>query len=242
MNRHFQLAILGLAVAALASGSLSAVAAVLTYGDADVLNTDAIYPGDPTAGATLEGLALDAVTFGAAPFGHSFPFAPSGDFPGTDQIYVGSAQTASHDGYSSAAERIAGPQGITLDYSSLVPAGHTVTSLTLGIAADDFQFPPIGNPFSAGINGGVATKLAEVLNTVDQTTPVVQFFTIGISPAVLLPTHVLSLSIDQGGDGGDGWAIDFLTVGVTTIPEPGTLLLAGCGWLSVLAMRRRHQR
>jgi hypothetical protein len=38
---------------------------------------------------------------------------------------------------------------------------------------------------------------------------------------------VLTLSIDQGGDGGDGWALDYLTVGVTTqqtptstVPEP----------------------
>jgi hypothetical protein len=27
---------------------------------------------------------------------------------------------------------------------------------------------------------------------------------------------VLTLTIDDGGDGGDGWAIDFLTVAVTT--------------------------
>jgi len=42
--------------------------------------------------------------------GHEFPFTPSaGDFAGTDQIYVRSVQTAAHDGYAGAAQRINGP-------------------------------------------------------------------------------------------------------------------------------------
>ena len=43
----------------------------------------------------------------------------------------------------------------------------------------------------------------------------------------LLPSEMLTLSIDEGGDGGDGWAVDFLTVGITSqgaaVPEPATL-------------------
>ena len=42
----------------------------------------------------------------------------------------------------------------------------------------------------------------------------------------------------QGGDGGDGWAVDFLTVGVTTTPEPSAILLAGLGILGLLRTRR----
>lgn len=240
MKRQLQLVILCLAVAAWANDSRRAIAAVLTYGDLDVLGTG-IYPGDPTAGATLEGLAPDAGTFGAPELNHGFPFAPSGDYPGTDEIFVGSVQTGFHDGYSGASPT-AGPQVISLDYSSIVPAGRTVETLTLGIAADDFQFPSFGQPFTASLNGGVAATLSGILNAIDQTGPTVQFFTIGISPAVLLPTHVLTLSINQGGDGGDGWAIDFLTVGVTTIPEPGTLLLACCGWFGLLRTRRPYPR
>ena len=67
----------------------------------------------------------------------------------------------------------------------------------------------------------------------------VRFGTIGVSPSILLPTHILTLSIDQGGDGGDGWAVDFLTVGVTTVPEPSTLLLTGLGLLGLLQLRRK---
>src|SRR5262249_44089887 len=154
-------------------------------------------------------------------------------FPGTDTIYVGSVQTASHDGYSVAASRVAGPLVASLDYSSLVPAGQTITSLTLGIAADDFQNPRFGQPFTATINGTAATALTTKLNTIDETGPVVHFFTIGIDPSLLSSTNILTLSIDEGGDGGDGYAVDFFTVGVTTqptaTPEPGTLALVAVG-------------
>lgn len=112
-----------LLVASLLVWSASAFPAVLTYGDQDVLGTGT-YGTDPLTGATVEGLAADTVTFGAPAVGHGFPFAPSlGEFAGTDQIFVGSVQTGFHDGYSSASQRIAGPQVITLDYSALVPTG-----------------------------------------------------------------------------------------------------------------------
>ena len=217
-------------------------AGVLEYGDEDVLGTGS-YGSDPKAGATLQGLAPGVVTLGAAPLGHGFPFAPAGgDFPGTDQIYVGSVQTGAHDGYS-VSPLLNGPQIITLDYSALVPPGETITSLTLGIAADDFQFPAFGQPFSALINGVADSALTTQLNAMDLGGPVVQFFTIGISPAALVSSNILTLSIDQGGDGGDGWAVDYLTVGVVTqsAPEPGTLILLGIGAAALAAARMRRR-
>src|SRR5262245_28239654 len=74
---------------------------LIQYGAADVLNGSGVCPIDPPTGATLEGLAPNVVTCGAPELDHGFPFTPSvGEFPGTDQIFVGSVQTDAHDGYS----------------------------------------------------------------------------------------------------------------------------------------------
>ncbi len=216
----------------------------LEYGDENLCNTGT-YPSDPKAGATLVGLAPNTVTLATTAFPHSYPFSPdAGDYPGTDQIYVGSTQTASHDGYSEAAQRINGPQVLTMDYSSLIPEGQAISTLTLGIAADDFQFPVFGQPFTASINGITDSALTTALESLNESGPVTQFFTIGIDPSTLAGSNVLTLSINEGGDGADGWAIDFLTVGVTTqpVPEPGSLalLLAGVGAAGIWGLRRKR--
>jgi len=81
-------------------------------------------------------------------YSHGFPFAPSGgDFARTDMIYVESAQTANRDSYSSYAGRVNGPQVFSLDYSSLIPIGNGIDTLTIGIGADDFQSPTFGQSF-----------------------------------------------------------------------------------------------
>jgi len=216
---------------------MPALGGIIEYGTENVLGTGT-YPSDPKAGATLQGLAPNVVTDASLFFGHGFPFSPSaGDFPGTDQIYVGSVQTSFHDGYSTSPQRINGPQVLVLNYSSLVPAGQTVSTLTLGIAADDFQFQVFGQPFIASINGTPDAALTAKLNSLNETGPVVHFFTIGIDPSTLLGTKTLTLTIDEGGDGGDGWAVDFLTVGVTTqaiaVPEPSGIALLGCGLFAI---------
>jgi PEP-CTERM motif len=216
---------------------------VMEYGNENLLNTGT-YPSDPKAGATLLGLAPDVVTFATNSFGHGYPFSPSaGDFPGTDQIYVGSVQTAFHDGYSQYSGRINGPQVITMNYSSLVPASQSIATLTLGIATDDFQDAVFGQPFTASINGVVDSALTNTLNSLNETGPLEHFLTIGIRPSLLSPTDVLTLSINEGGDGGDGWAVDFLTIGVTlnAVPEPSSLVLTGLAVAGVTVALRRQR-
>ena len=195
------------------------------------------YSSEPTTGATLQGLTINQVTTASLITDHAYPFGPSVDYAGTDQIYVGSTQTVSHDGYSGYAGRLNGPQVISMNYSSAIPAGHIVTTLTLGIAADDFQNPAFGQSFSASVNGVSNATLTSKLNSLDQTGPKVQFFSIGIDPDDLETNDILTLSVNQGGTGGDGWAIDFLTIGLTTeVPEPVTICLLSLGGL---LLRRR---
>jgi hypothetical protein len=224
-------------VVLLSFATIPSWAAWTEYGDEDVLGTET-YASDPKAGSTLEGLAPGAVTFSSLVTGHGWGFSPSaGEYAGTDQIYVGSNQTGNHDGYSGAQERKSGPQFISLDYNSLVSTGDVIYTFTLGIAADDFQYIPFGQPYVAKVNDIVNTDLTDILNGFDQTGPVVQFFTFGIDPITLDPSNILTLSVDQEGDGGDGWAIDFLTVGVTTspqaVPEPATILSFGIPMLMI---------
>jgi hypothetical protein len=217
----------------------------MEYGNENLLGAGT-YPSDPKSGATLVGLAPGVVTDSTGTFGHGFPFSPgSGDFPGTDQIYVGQVQTGAHDGYSVSPQRINGPMVLTMDYSGLVPAGQKVTTLTLGLGSDDFQFPAFGQPFIATINGQSATALTTKLNSLNEGGPVEHFFTIGLDPSQLLPSNVLTVSIDEGGDGGDGFAMDFATIGLTTaaIPEPsGLALMCVCGAAVVVSRWRKTGR
>lgn len=220
-------------------------AAVLVFGDEDLLGTGGYGGSDPTVGATLQGLAPGAVTYSSLIAAHSFPFAPSvGDYPGTDQIYVGSTQTGTHDGYAGSAQRISGPQIITLNYSSLVAPGFQISTFTLGIAADDFQNTVFGQPFSASINGVVNATLTAALNSLNQTGPLTQFLTIGIDPTTLAGNGILTLTINEGGDGGDGWAVDYLTTGVTTtpVPEPAPSLLLAFGAVALAGYQNKFSR
>jgi hypothetical protein len=221
----------GLLAASLAS------AQTLQYGDADLLGTGS-WSSDPTAGATLVGLAPGVSTFAALSQGHGFPFSPSpGEFPGTDQIYTGSAQTMPGDGYSQFDGRLQTAQTVTMDYASLVDG--PIESLTLGIAADDFQQPVWDNLFTASINGVVYQPLTDLLNSLNQTGPQTQFFAIGLPTNLLAGSNILTLTIDEARTGSDGWAIDFLTIGVTTVPTPGVLGLGLAA--SPLALRRRRK-
>jgi hypothetical protein len=196
---------------------------VATYGDRDLVGFHYPPGADPVAGARLTGLAPGAITLSREGFGHGFPFKPGDnqpdgaeDYPNTDQIFVGSNQTAGHDGYAQFDDRKKGPALFSLDYSKLVPAGAKIATLTLGIAIDDVQFALWGQAFNASVNGQLNEAISNELNKIDDTGPMTRFFSAGIDPAVLTPDHILTVALDEGGDGGDGFAIDFLTVGVTT--------------------------
>jgi len=195
-------------------------AEVRIFGDVDMLGTGT-YPVDPTTIVATQGLVEGAGAYMPA-IGHSWGFVPEDDdFPGTDQIYTGSVQLGYHDGYSIAEERISGPQEFVLDASDLLCAEGHVTSLTLGIAADDFQQPSFGQPFSVLINGVFHHQLSYWMNTIDQTGPCVGLYCLGLDPLLLGSDGIMAVTIDQGGDGGDGWAVDYLTLGVVCGDEVG---------------------
>lgn len=210
------------------------------FGDADLVGFGFPAGVTPTDGAATVGLVAGQVSFATGIYGHGFPFSPGvGEFPGTDQIYVGSTQTGFHDGYSSVDGRMAGPQVLTLDLTGLVPAGEAVETLTLGIAADDFQNRVAGQPFTVSINGIPSDLLTGVINSLDQTTPVEQYISFGL-PISDFVGNSLVVTIDEGGDGGDGWSVDYLTLGVTTVvPEPGVVGFGAAVGVGALLRRRR---
>ena len=51
-----------------------------------------------------------------------------------------------------------------------------------------------GQPFTASINGVVNTALTNELNSLNESGPVAQFFTIGLAPSIDTGNHILTLS------------------------------------------------
>jgi hypothetical protein len=227
-----------------AVSGIAAAASVILFGTEDCLTTGCYSGANPTVGATLEGLVPGGISSATSSYGHSYPFTPTpGDFPGTDQIYVGSSQSGILDGYSGTSQAIAGPLVLSLDYSSAVAGGQTVQTLTLGLALDDFQEAFLGQPFTISINGAPNATVAGFIPGLNQSGPIVQFFTFGLDPSLDNASHILTVSIDEGGNGGDGFAVDFATVGVETVsasPEPGTfiLMLTAAGLATLAACRK----
>lgn len=138
------------------------------------------------------------------------------DYPGTDQLYVSSRGTPP----DSTIQR--GPETIVMDYSTLVPAGQQVSGLTLGMSVTGFISLNTGMTYTAQLNGQINVPLSRQLNSLQIGANVTQFFTIGIDPKVLNSNNQLTLQIDATDPQGwnKGWAIDFLTISVTTVPIP----------------------
>lgn len=259
------LAVFGLSAAHPALAQVTSIApGVLEYGTENQEGAGPYSGGfnpvgfDPKVGATLSGLTAGQTTSGAQSGGHTefFPNAPAGDFAGTDTIHVGSTFAGqARDGYAgqyltNPGHVVKGPDTFSLDYSSLLSAGQSPQTLTLGILADDFQFPQYGNLFTATLNGVESTQIESALNGTNLSDPSTKFYTFGIDTSLLTSSNVLNLSIDEKGDGGDGYAVDFLTVGVTAngspaaVPEAsttvsfGVLLALGLGGMAFAARKR----
>jgi hypothetical protein len=168
------------------------------------------YPAkaNPYEGTALTGLAPNVSTVAISKFVAPATFAPiATDYPGTDQIYVGSNEIPG-------ADQLVGPQVITLDYSALTKLSHPIKTFTLGIATDGFEDPTTNIPYTVSINGVVNTTLTSILNNLNDADRVEQFVSIGIDPAQLSASKVLTISIDSPGNDVSGWAVDFLTVGI----------------------------
>jgi hypothetical protein len=176
------------------------------YGSENLLGAGFKAGQNPFAGAILRGLTAGQTTTATTKFAGPAVITPAtGDFAGTDQVYVGSTQTP-------AAGQLAGPQVLTLDYSAITQLGRSIKTFTLGLATDGFENPTINSPYTATVNGVADPALSALLNSIDGAGQVEQFVSIGIDPALLSPTKILTITID--GPGGSGWAVDFATVGI----------------------------
>ncbi len=197
----------------------SAQAEVKVFGDKDLLGFGQYSSDPPEWGARTEGLKPGEVKTGIFKTFHNFPFTPTPeDFPGTDQVYVGSNQSASLDEYANYGGRQKGPQTFKLDIGDLLSGGKPQT-LTLGIMFDDLQQPTHGQPFVVTVNGQRLDAMNQAINQQNlrdkENRPSTVFISAGLDPSILQSGNTLEVVIDQEGQGGDGWAVDYLTVGVT---------------------------
>jgi hypothetical protein len=240
MEEQMKIGLLICFAAILCLMTVNSWAAWMEYGDEGLFYGNT-YSSDPKSGATLEGLATDISTKATLIENAGFTFPAVPDYPGTDTIYIGSTVAVNGDGYWSISSKNYIPQEVSFDYSSLLPSGNKLETLTLGIAGSDFQFSAFNNPFYVWVNGIRNTTLESVIEGLDVGGPMVQFFTIGIDPNTLLSSNILNLKIDEGGNGGDGWAVDYFTVGVTSspkdVPEPSSIFLALTGFAGIGGFR-----
>lgn len=191
-----------------ASSLVSDSSNVGVFGTVNLLGLGYPAKANPFAGASLQGLASNVTSTAINKYAGPGDFTPpAGDYPGTDQIYVGSNTIATLD-------QVLGPQVITLNYSALTRLGHPISTFTLGIATDGFENPTINIPYTASINGVPNAALTSLLNGLNDAGRVEQFVSIGIDPAQLLASKVLTITIDGPGDNISGWAVDFLTVAI----------------------------
>lgn len=146
---------------------------------------------------------------------HTYPWEPRpGAADGTDRIMLGSSYTGElpRDGYSRvwrADDDGAHTRPIVLEYDL---AGLPVRNALLQIVIDDFQAINWGTQFTATLNGLDAPFIAEVINHVDQTGPVVQVISIEVPQRFLeeVASGSIALLFDELTGQGDGFAIDFV--------------------------------
>jgi len=201
---------------------LPAAAKILVFGDKDLFGSQ--YPNgvDPTTGAQLSGLQPGQVSTATQTYDYNDNFTPNfgdlggqTDYPGTDQLYVASNTTPQMNQIQR------GPQVISMDYSSQVPPGQAVSGLTLGMSITGFDAQETQQTYSVWINNQIDVPLSRYINSVELGAHATQFFAIGVDPQLLLPNNTLTLKIDSTGSQNPlAWAIDFLTIGVTTSPAP----------------------
>lgn len=225
----------------------SAQAMVLEYGDRDCLGFDCYGQIDPTADVTLNGLAANESSISNERFFHSFPFLPEADdYAGTDQIFCNTANAPeTGDGYcNSDAEATIGSLTTVLDYSAALSPNEIVKTLTLGIASDDFQTRDFGGRFKAFINGQEYDFLSQLLDGLNNGGPSVKFFSVGVPLDFLTADNQLSIEIAKEGgiDTPDGFAADFFTVGVETVPTPAAILPVLMGMGSAATRKKQKQQ
>lgn len=235
--RGFVWATVGLLTAAGAAAGQPAN--VVVFGDLDRVG-NGTYLTSPWDTAALFGLTAGQTSAGPV-FPAAGPTPPNqADFQRTDRVLKGTG--SAQDGYANAMNNpLSGAHTFTLDYTAALQGGTAVDTLTIGVMLIDVQ-PSASAQYTLNVNGSASafTNITGVVNGLDQAGQAGQFLSFGVPLDVLAlnpSANTLNFTIDQG-VGGDGFAVDFLTVGVTPVPEPAGLLLVGLAafvpsWMSV---------
>lgn len=171
---------------------------VIVLGDEDNLGNNWVEGADRLSGQLI---------------GSDAPMTGPNDPQGTDQIMVGTSyngQSEEIDGFCESTSR-PGNNPKPLQFKFVYPE-KGLAGAELGIYAVDFQAPQLGSRFMVILDGKRAPFIEEKLNSLDQTGPQGQFFSVIIPAEFMdqLKDGQLELLIDDAESGvGDGYAVDF---------------------------------
>lgn len=224
----------------------AAQAIILEYGNRDCFGWHCYGETDPTTGAPLIGLRkYDLPVFMATQsFVHPPPVVVNPDHLATHQLFCTAIPDLNFvEDYCPYDWANLTSLSVVLDYSSALSPNGVIEGLTLGIAANGFGNWGFDDYFVAFVNGQHESFLSTILNSLDSGPTSVQFFSINIPVDLLTSDHQLTLEIIREGENEnqEGFAVDFFTLGIESIPTPTAILPVLMGMGSAATRKKQQQ-